>query len=85
MADVNILTPETLRAWYGLPGELAVVDLREEIDFSTGHIFFSSCIPLSRIELLIADRIPRFDTRVVIVDAPRAAPATHAELSLIHI
>lgn len=73
MPSIHTIPPATLRAWHHAPGELAVVDLREEIDFSTGSIFFSSCLPLSRLELLLADRIPRPGTRIVITDAPDGA------------
>lgn len=64
------IDPQTLRVWYHDADEIAVLDLREEGVFSQGNIFFASCLPLSRLELLIADRVPRPDTRIVVVDAP---------------
>lgn len=49
-------------------GELAVLDLREEGRFGTGHLLAASCAPLSRIEVLIFQLVPRLTTRIVIYD-----------------
>ena len=48
--------------------ELALIDVREQGRFSEAHLLFAVCIPLSHLELLVADRVPRKDTRMVIVD-----------------
>ena len=47
--------------------ELALVDVREQGTFSESHLLFAVCVPLSRLELLIGDLVPRKDTRLVIV------------------
>src|SRR5690349_20415985 len=49
-------------------GELALVDLREELIFSQGHIVWASSIPLSRLELAFARLVPRRATRIVLCD-----------------
>jgi rhodanese-related sulfurtransferase len=50
-------------------GELALVDVREEGVFSdTGHPFFANSMPLSRLELLFRERVPRPATRIVLCD-----------------
>ena len=48
--------------------ELALIDVREQGAFSQFHLLFAVCVPLSRLELLIGDLVPRQDTRVVIAD-----------------
>ena len=48
--------------------EFALIDVREQGRFSEAHLLFAVCIPLSHLELLVADRVPRKDTRMVIVD-----------------
>ena len=54
-------------------GELAVLDAREEGRFAVEHLFWSSCVPLSRLELLVAGLVPRRDCLVVWVDADGAS------------
>ncbi|MCZ6889771.1 MAG: rhodanese-like domain-containing protein [Gammaproteobacteria bacterium] len=48
--------------------ELALIDVREQGTFSESHLLFAVCVPLSRLELLIGDLVPRKDARLVIVD-----------------
>ena len=48
--------------------EFALIDVREQGTFSESHLLFAVCAPLSRLELLIGDLVPRTDTRLVIVD-----------------
>ena len=48
--------------------ELAIVDLREELIFSQGHLLFARSVPLSRLELNFARLVPRRATRIVLCD-----------------
>ena len=48
--------------------ELALMDGGEKGECSKWHLRFAVCLPLSRIELLIGDRVQRRETRLVIVD-----------------
>lgn len=41
-------------------GELALLDVREEGIFALNHLFWATCLPLSRLELRIRDLVPRF-------------------------
>ncbi|MCZ6554405.1 MAG: rhodanese-like domain-containing protein [SAR324 cluster bacterium] len=59
-------------------GELAVLDVREEATFGEGHLFFASCLPLSRMELRIAELVPRRSVRVVLCDGGGRWAATAA-------
>ena len=46
-------------------GEIALLDAREEGVFARRHLLMASVVPLSRLELLIDDLVPRRTTRVV--------------------
>ncbi|MBT6276669.1 MAG: thiosulfate sulfurtransferase [Chromatiales bacterium] len=59
---------ETLRARIIDGGELALVDVREEAPFSRAHLLWASCVPLSRLELDFAQRVPRLDVTIVLCD-----------------
>ena len=63
--------------------ELALLDVREQGSFGSKHLFFSSCLPLSRLEMQIRDLVPRHDVRIVLTDdgegfAARAAKKLEA-------
>ena len=49
-------------------GEIALLDAREEVPFDARHLLMASCVPLSRLELLVDDLVPRRATRVVWCD-----------------
>jgi rhodanese-related sulfurtransferase len=49
-------------------GELALVDVREELTFSQNHLLWARNVPLSRLELRFARLVPRRATRIVLVD-----------------
>ena len=68
-----------LRAMLTDGGELALIDLREELDFSKNHLLWARSVPLSRLELNFARLVPRRATRIVLCDdndglAARVAP-----------
>jgi rhodanese-related sulfurtransferase len=65
--------PTTVDAWQLKAmlrdeAELALVDVREQGPFSREHLLFACCIPLSRLELMIDDLVPRPTTRAVVMD-----------------
>jgi len=47
--------------------EVAIVDVREQGEFAAAHLLLSCCIPLSQMELRMADLVPRLDTRMVLI------------------
>ncbi|GGC66441.1 thiosulfate sulfurtransferase [Chelatococcus reniformis] len=49
--------------------EIALLDVREEKTFAARHLLLAASAPLSRIELLIADLVPRLTTPIVLCDA----------------
>ena len=72
------VSPAELKARLGDGGEIALLDVREEGSFSARHLLLATCLPLSRLELLIDDLVPRRGTPIVLCDAgeglaPRAA------------
>jgi rhodanese-related sulfurtransferase len=48
--------------------ELALLDVREQGVHYRGHPFFACSAPLSRLELMIGDLVPRKDVPIVLVD-----------------
>lgn len=48
--------------------ELALIDLREEAHYAEGHPLFAVNIPLSKLELEILNRVPRFATPITVYD-----------------
>ena len=62
------VTAEELRAMLLDGGELALLDVREEGEFSESHLLFASSLPLSRLEFGIDALVPRRGTRVVLCD-----------------
>src|SRR4051812_30134181 len=46
-------------------GEIALLDAREEGIFARRHLLMASVVPLSRLELLIDDVVPRRTVRVI--------------------
>lgn len=68
MATLRPLTPTALKAMLGDGEELALIDLREELLFSQGHLLWARSVPLSRLELNFARLVPRRTTRIVLCD-----------------
>jgi rhodanese-related sulfurtransferase len=62
------VSPATLRGMLEDGGELALVDVREELIYSQGHLLLARSAPLSRLELKFAELVPRRTTRIVLCD-----------------
>src|SRR5215469_11874018 len=62
------VSPAALRGMLEDGGELALVDVREELIFSQGHLLLARSAPLSRLELKFAQLVPRRTTRIVLCD-----------------
>ena len=50
------------------PGELALLDVREQGVHYRGHPFYACSAPLSRLELVIFDLVPRKNVPIVLLD-----------------
>ena len=62
------VSPVALRSMVDDGGELALVDVREELIYSQGHLLLARSAPLSRLELKFAELVPRRATRIVLCD-----------------
>ena len=62
------VSPVELRQMLDDGGELALVDVREELIFSQSHLLLARSVPLSRFELNFARLVPRRTTRIVLCD-----------------
>lgn len=72
---------EALRHKLGASSEWALFDVREEGVFADGHLLTATSLPLSRLELLVPDLVPRRQTPIVLCGgtslAERAAARLH--------
>ncbi|HEX5211885.1 MAG TPA: rhodanese-like domain-containing protein [Pseudolabrys sp.] len=70
MPDTQLrpLAAAAVKAMLGDGGELALVDLREELTFSQNHLLWARNVSLSRLELRFAALVPRKTTRIVLID-----------------
>ena len=78
------LTPAELKARLLTDAELALIDVREQGTYSEAHLLFATCVPLSRLELMIGDLVPRLDAPIVLVsgnDEDGLADAAAAKLA----
>lgn len=62
------ITPQDVRRLLREGIEIALLDLREEGPYSRAHPLFAVNVPLSRLELLIHELVPRRDALVVLYD-----------------
>jgi len=58
----------TIKDMLGDGTELALIDVREELTFSQNHLLWARNLPLSRLELQFARRVPRLTTRILLCD-----------------
>lgn len=63
------ISPSDLKAGLRGSGELALVDVREDVDFHPSHLLFAVNVPLSRLEQMIDDLVPRPGAPIVVCDA----------------
>ena len=78
MPAARTVAPAALRAMIVDGGELALLDVREQGAFGRGHLLFASCLPLSRLELMIDELVPRRTVRMVLCDGGEGAWDTRA-------
>jgi rhodanese-related sulfurtransferase len=62
------VSPTALRGMLDDGSELALIDVRQELIFSQGHLLLARSAPLSRLELKFAALVPRRSTRIVLCD-----------------
>jgi len=73
------VTFAAVRGALGGTAELALLDVREQGVHYRGHPFFACSAPLSRLELMIRDLVPRAAAPVVVLDAGEGLAEKAAE------
>ena len=66
--DLRPVTAPELKSMLTDGGELALIDLREELIYSRNHLLWARNVPLSRFELRFPALVPRKSARVVLCD-----------------
>ncbi len=66
--EINTVAPQQVKEMFHDDDELALIDVREQGTFSKEHMLLACSVPFSRMELKIADLVPRKSTRIVLVD-----------------
>ncbi|HET7886576.1 MAG TPA: rhodanese-like domain-containing protein [Bradyrhizobium sp.] len=74
------VTPSQIRKMLLLREEIALLDLRHEAAFATGHPLFAANMALGRIAIEAAARLPRRDVPIVLYDAGEGLVAEAAAL-----
>jgi rhodanese-related sulfurtransferase len=68
---VKTVAPDALKAMIRDGAELAIVDVREEGEFGTGHLFWAAPLPRSRLPLYARALLPNTGARIVVTDDGR--------------
>jgi rhodanese-related sulfurtransferase len=76
------VTPAELRERLASSAELALLDVREQGVHYQGHPFFAASLPLSRLETMVVDLVPRFDVPLVLLDGGGEGLAERAQAKL---
>src|SRR6476659_8675591 len=76
---VPSVTPPQVRCALLLRDEIALLDIRHEAAFATGHPLFAANMAAERIALEAEARLPRKDVPIVVYDAGEGLVAIAAE------
>lgn len=76
--SVTQYSPQELKKYLEQNPVCAVLDVREQEEFSRSHILLASCAPLSRLELLAQSLVPCKKTPVILVDSGQEDPSSRA-------
>jgi rhodanese-related sulfurtransferase len=76
------VTPAALRERLLSGGEIALLDVREQGVHYRGHPFFACSLPLSRLEVMAADLLPRKGAPLVLLDDGEGQLAARAAAKL---
>ncbi|TWB98061.1 rhodanese-related sulfurtransferase [Bradyrhizobium macuxiense] len=76
---VSFVTPQDIRATLLLRREIALLDVRHEAEFATGHPLFAANMAAGRIALEAELRLPRKDVPIVLYDNGEGLVAAAAD------
>lgn len=77
--SVEYIAARDAKAMFSARGEFAVLDVREQEEFSRSHMLLASCAPLSRLEMMVQDLVPNKKVPVVLVDSGEESGPPRAE------
>ena len=78
------ITPSQVRSMLLLRDEIALLDLRHEAAFATGHPLFAANMAADRIALEAETRLPRKDVPIVVYDAGEGLVAAGRRIASRH-
>ena len=76
------ISPSALRELLLSATEFALLDVREQGVHHQGHPFFACALPLSRLELMVGDLVPRRSVPLVLLDGGGEGLAERAAAKL---
>jgi rhodanese-related sulfurtransferase len=79
------ISARRVSALLGGSDEIALLDVREQGVHYRGHPFFACCAPLSRLELVIGDLVPRKSAPIVVLDSGDEGLAEKAARKLLEL
>src|SRR6202012_4892471 len=77
--SILTVTPSDIRCALLLRQEIALLDVRHEAAFATGHPLFAANMAANRIAIEAAARVPRKDVPIVLYDAGEGLVAEAAD------
>jgi len=77
-ATVRTMAPTALQNALHDGHEIALLDVREDGEFGEDHLLFATPLPYSRLELGIAELVPRLNVRIVLCDDGQSGVAARA-------
>ncbi len=78
MESYRKLSPGPAKGLFRSQRAFALLDVREQEEFSRGHLLLASCAPLSRLEFIIEKLIPCKKIPVVLMDSGTEGPLSRA-------
>ncbi len=84
MSGLRPVPADRLKAMLADGGELALLDVREELEYSESHPLHARSAPLSRLELRAPVLVPRRSARVVLIDGGEGLSERAARVLLHH-
>ena len=79
MQNRHWCTPQEAKALFRSHEEFAILDVREQEEFSRSHMLLASCAPLSRLELMVRALVPCRQVPIILIDEGSEPQPTRAE------
>jgi rhodanese-related sulfurtransferase len=76
---IHAISAQALKTALHDGGEIALLDAREEVPYDARHLLMASCVPLSRLEMIVDAGVPHRGTHVVWCDDGEGLAQSAAE------